>query len=86
MIQSHLEAIAAEPTPGPTPDALELYSHGALDARAACRQLGLSGGPMLDTAQLALGRVRMVGLVTEQDKGTARGEPSILLKDMIAQI
>lgn len=45
---------------------------------------GLSGGPMIDAVQLALGRIGVVGVFTEQSHGTARGEPSLLLKDMLA--
>lgn len=45
---------------------------------------GLSGGPMIDAVQLALGRTRIVGVLTEQSHGTARGEPSFLLKELLA--
>lgn len=47
---------------------------------------GLSGGPMIDAVQLALGGISVVGVFTEQSHGTARGEPSILLKEMLAAL
>lgn len=47
LIQAHLEAITAEAAPGPAPDALERYSRGEIDARTACRQLGLRDGSEL---------------------------------------
>jgi hypothetical protein len=45
---------------------------------------GLSGGPMLDAAKLAFGQVGLVGVFTEQDSGTARGEPSTYLQQILA--
>lgn len=45
---------------------------------------GLSGGPMLNSARLALGQVSLVGVFTEQDDGSARGEPSAALKQLLA--
>lgn len=45
---------------------------------------GLSGGPMLNSARLALGQVSLVGVFTEQDGGSARGEPSAVLEQLLA--
>jgi hypothetical protein len=41
---------------------------------------------MIDAVQLALGGISVVGVFTEQSHGTARGEPSILLKEMLAAL
>jgi hypothetical protein len=47
---------------------------------------GLSGGPMVDTAELVNGRVRLTGVFTEQSHGTARGEPAGVIRDMLAEL
>ena len=47
---------------------------------------GLSGGPMLNSAKLAVGQVSLVGVFTEQDYGSARGEPSAVLQQILASI
>jgi hypothetical protein len=44
---------------------------------------GLSGGPMLNSAKLALGQVSLVGVFTEQDCGSARGESSAVLQQIL---
>lgn len=44
---------------------------------------GLSGGPMLNSARLAPGQVSLVGVFTEQEGGTARGEPSAVLQQLL---
>lgn len=47
---------------------------------------GLSGGPMVDTAELINGRIRLTGVFTEQSHGTARGEPSGVITGMLARL
>ncbi|MDF1687887.1 MAG: hypothetical protein P1U50_13950 [Parvibaculaceae bacterium] len=44
---------------------------------------GLSGGPMLNSLRLVQGHVSLVGVFTEQDSGTARGEPSTVLQQIL---
>ena len=44
---------------------------------------GLSGGPMLDTEALFTGMVRVVGVLTEQSEGEARGVSHNVLRSLL---
>lgn len=47
---------------------------------------GMSGGPILNTAELIKGNVEIVGVFTEQSDGEARGEISSLIRQAIEKI
>lgn len=67
------------------PKRRNIYSDTGAPA-VAPKPSGLSGGPIVDTAALMRGRVKIVGVFTEQAAGEARGEDLNGLAVMLAAL